>query len=730
MKIKGKFSSCVLMAVMVAGAAWGGELPESFSAPEESFPASEALEVHAATVERRAEDGITVAEGAVDITFRDLRFRADRVVLHEETKDLVADGNVILDDGPDRFQGEHLELNLETQIGFIENAQGFAQSYYFTGERIEKLGEGRYRIRGASLTTCEGSRPDWKFRSRSASLHIDNYLTTWHPSLWVKRLPVFYLPYAVFPVKRDRSTGFLVPELQINEVEGWVIKNAFFWAPRENFDATLSLDYYRNLGFGQGLETRYIISAGTSGQLDGYYIKSRDTETERWNVDFNHLQALPYDIKGRAKVNVQSDRSFGRSFGENLEERSLEKTTSNFSLARRWSAYNLVVSGQFQESLVSEEETSITRFPEVTLDRSPNRFLGTGLFWKLFVEGVKLESKKTEERPVMEEQVESDIPQDGTETVLESVVTELRTVRWYIAPEISWPYALGGWGSVTPALGYREAYYSRGLDGEALDRGGPHYRLSLEGPRLYRVFDAGGGPGQVEKFKHLIEPRVKYLYTPEVDQENVPRFDSLDSISSANRIEYSLTNTLLGKISLEEAGESTGGSGEKEAPPATRYRTKTFMRVKLFQSYDFEPEDREGEGRVSPLEWEASTYPTGTLDIIWKGNYDFDAHGVGFQNLALIWRPGAKTVFRGEWRTAKTGAPDFIDLETSFFLWNLGLEGRSRYNLDDEEFIENRGAVKYLSQCWEVRVEYIRWPDMYEYRFQVSLKGLGTILTN
>ena len=151
-------------------------------------------------------------EGAVTIRHRDMRLVADRVVYHELTKDVVADGNVVLDSGSDRLQGEHLELNLETRIGFLEHAQGFLQTYYFTGERIEKRGPDHYFLRGGSFTTCEGVLPDWSFHATSTEVTVDEYLHAWNPTLRIKKLPVLYFPYAVFPIKRDRSTGLLIPD--------------------------------------------------------------------------------------------------------------------------------------------------------------------------------------------------------------------------------------------------------------------------------------------------------------------------------------------------------------------------------------------------------------------------------------------------------------------------------------------------------------------------------------
>ena len=111
-------------------------LPGRTAAPVGKPPAAlegDEVLVSAERLERSNQERIVIGEGAVTIRHRDMRLVADRVVYSELTKGVIADGNVVLDSGSDRLQGEHLELNLDTRIGFLEHAQGFIQTYYFTG---------------------------------------------------------------------------------------------------------------------------------------------------------------------------------------------------------------------------------------------------------------------------------------------------------------------------------------------------------------------------------------------------------------------------------------------------------------------------------------------------------------------------------------------------------------------------------------------------------------------
>jgi LPS-assembly protein len=665
-----------LLIALAAPSAGGQDLSDSGGAP---------VVVHALSLDRGFEERITVAEGAVDITYGDLRLRADRVVINEETMDLIAEGNVIMDDGGSRLQGEHLEINLDRRTGFVEEGQGFAEPYYFSGRRIEKSGRDRYRVYGSTFTTCEGATPDWRFLSPDTFFKVDHYATAWHPSMWVGKAPVFYFPYAAFPLSRERATGILIPELRVNEVDGWIVKNA--------------------------LEARYITAPGTFGRFESRYIAEGDGG-EQWKVILDHQHALPYGIKGQVDLFFLSDRGDVRQFEDTLEGQAMEKITSSFFLSRTWAHFDIVFSGRYEESLLSETESTLTRFPELTVDRTQSRVGSTDLFWRLSFESAFLRSEGTESLIVLSPTAESQDDEGGQ--ILLAQESRIETARFTILPEISWPKSLGSWGSLTPSLAYSAAYYSEDLEGEARTRGIPQVALSLDGPKVFRIFDLEDRVGRIEKLKHLVEPRINYVYTPEVDQSSIPQFDLVDFVPERNRIVYSLTNTIMGKV----ASRTEGGKS----------RTDELLRVKIAQTYDFEVEEVDGEERpFSPLEWDVLSSPGRHWKIRWKGNFDFYRDEVGRQDLSLRWKSPAGTMLRGEWRTSRGGDLGFVDLWALLPLkpWHLDL--RSRYNIEEEEFIENHAFVKYSSQCWDVTTGVVFWPGEYEFRLQVGLKGIGTV---
>src|SRR5208337_4668995 len=112
------------------------------------------------------------------------------------------------------------------------------------------------------------------------------------------------------------------------------------------------------------------------------------------------------------------------------------------------------------------------------------------------------------------------------------------------------------------ALTLRDTFYTQEYDAKiaaATGRAADDIvnRKSLEGsvevrpPALSRVFDH---PWLGRKWKHVIEPRMKYDYVTGIDNDrfhlpfaNIQRFDANDVLTNTNEVEYSLVNRLYSK---------------------------------------------------------------------------------------------------------------------------------------------------------------------------------------
>src|SRR5205807_1814476 len=145
-------------------------------------------------IEDLGRDSVVVATGSVEIVRGRARLNADRVEINRETGDAVATGRVVFYDGDDRLTGQRVEYNIKTGTGVVYEGEVHAAPYYrLSGERLERLGEGLYRVQRGVFTTGEDEPPSWSFHLGSATADLEDLLYGTNVSLWVKSLPI--IPY-------------------------------------------------------------------------------------------------------------------------------------------------------------------------------------------------------------------------------------------------------------------------------------------------------------------------------------------------------------------------------------------------------------------------------------------------------------------------------------------------------------------------------------------------------
>ncbi|MBT8331216.1 MAG: LPS export ABC transporter periplasmic protein LptC, partial [Deltaproteobacteria bacterium] len=208
-----------------------------------------------------------VARGNVQISRGDILLTADLVQYDHKAQSAFARGNVVLTVGQDILSGSAMQIDLENQRGTIENASLFIKenNFHITAEKIEKTGRKTYRIEEATLTTCDGTKPSWKISARNVKIKENGSGTAAHAVLRARKVPVFYTPFFYYPARKDRQSGFLVPEFGESKRRGYQYNQPFFWAISESSDATFYAHYMSNRGIKPGAEFRYYLSEQSKG---------------------------------------------------------------------------------------------------------------------------------------------------------------------------------------------------------------------------------------------------------------------------------------------------------------------------------------------------------------------------------------------------------------------------------------------------------------------------------
>ncbi|MGZ5473473.1 MAG: hypothetical protein ACXW31_08675, partial [Thermoanaerobaculia bacterium] len=262
-------------------------------------------------------------------------------------------------------------------------------------------------------------------------------------------------------------------------------------------------------------------------------------------------------------------------------------------------------------------------------------------------------------------------------------------------------------------------------------------QVELVGPSLSKVFNRPAGG--FSRFKHVIEPRVRYIYTTDVEnQAEIARFDTVDTPFLPivqDSVEYSLTQRLIGK----EAGE---GANPREV-----------LSFALRQSVALsDPFERAGtttsafsEHRFTPLSatLRFNPYQSVTLDA----NAAFGNVSHQADSLSL----SANLVGTGERADKYLGFTYFASFDTpgldngrSQIRLNTGsslVRDRIRtdvqlnYDATERRFLEQRYLIGWSGSCYGLAVAYRRYEvfagnafeNRSSYDIAVTLKNVGTI---
>ncbi len=442
-----------------------------------------------------------VATGQVAVESGQARMFADHLEMNTETGVGVATGNVRFVTPEDDVRASRLDFNLSADQGILYEAAGTVGGrYQIAGQRVERQGPQRLRVRRGRITTCQQPRPDWEFRSPQSRIEVDRYATLSHPSFWIKGVPVLYVPYFVFPLNDERTTGFLPPNLGYSDNDGAMVRSSFFWAMTDWMDSTIGLEYLSERGVKPDAEFRYAIDPLSRGRLEATYIDDRKTGDELWRVLIQQQQEFGWGLRGLTQIDLRSEQDLVREFSNDLLQESQVRTISFGTLTKRFANRVMSVWGASYDGIPQGGSTQqFQRLPTLSYEQFLTPLLGVARF------GLAASYDRLKATDVV-----------GGATVQ----------RLDLFPSITLPWAPGPWLQLTLTAGLRGTFYDRRTtDSEAVTRELPDVRLHMAGPAWRRRFT--GGKLQ-RSWVHVMATYLDYHYVPRVGQDDLPGFETLD----------------------------------------------------------------------------------------------------------------------------------------------------------------------------------------------------------
>lgn len=318
-------------------------------------------------------------------------------------------------------------------------------TYYFRGAELE-LDETHYRIKDGLFASCPGS-PTTPHRGAStstrATLEVGRYGHFRGVSMRAQGVPVFH-PRLLWPIKRDRAAGFLVPNFGFNDRHGAYPGNRFFWPVSRSLDTTFYLDLYSENYVGIGDELRWAPPRTPVAPIGSTPSATRRPTAGSGKPSASTVQLFAGGFSIKGQIDETSDFDFFRRFERSADRNTRPDLFSFLTLSRTWGAQSVNLRSDHRRRLYETPTGQTTAPPDLVLDR-------------LAEVEYRLRSTRVGRHRCTCPWLHSPMPSgsSGPKTLKGPYG------RVDVFPTVSLLTSGLPWLSLTPALGGRETYYTK-----------------------------------------------------------------------------------------------------------------------------------------------------------------------------------------------------------------------------------------------------------------------------
>ena len=285
---------------------------------------------------------------------------------------------VILDTTGKRINADSLDINLENNHIHFHNFYEIDNDGIWIGAIEAYKKENNITLNNAIFSSCEVKDPDWKilfkrarYNTKSKELKLDD------AKIYIKDLPIFYMPYLYIPLSKQRRSGLLFPTISSDKKEGLIYSQPYFWAISKSQDLELVPQIRTNRGFGLYATYRFVDTKYSNGKIKLGYFNDKNSFSKDNNLKYKEH----YGVELFYKNNQLSSYFKGLGFENKLYiNATYFNNTDYFNLQLDDKIYHHKI-GSFYESRANFY--------------IKNSYLLAGVYLKYFKDTTKVSNKET-----------------------------------------------------------------------------------------------------------------------------------------------------------------------------------------------------------------------------------------------------------------------------------------------------------------------------------------------
>lgn len=709
------------------------------------------------------ESGAHYAQGNV-VGYQDGKtMSSDWMVYNQATQHATAGGNVVLTRQYDEVMGKWMDYYMDLDSGTLKQATILHNetTMYATADEANVLNKKQYQLTNAYMTSCDPNDPAWHIHADTASMdYYNNQVTANNMKLYAESIPVISMPYFDFPLGTERKSGFLMPELPSMQQNAAgtpqvMMGMPYYWNMAPNYDMTIEPKIYTANGFLISDQFRYKSESGGGIMYTEQVPNDWVTHQSRYYYSLTDTHNLMESITVGYDYNQVSDSNYFVDFGNIDSVANQINLPSDVYANYNPSWGNAQIKIQGYQTLnptgsyaISQNVTPVAIYetlPQATLNVKPQPIAGTGL-------NIDLKTQYSN--------FTSNTALGSTPGTLSPLQSGERTV---VYPSLTYPMQ-NSWGFVKPKFGYDYTNYQLSpYPGVQTDYSSTNLGIPITALDTGLTFERPITLGN-SSYAQTLEPRLYYLYVPQVNQSNLPvfdtapatyninqlfsenRFSGYDRTNNANDVTMGLTSRLINDNTGVEFANYGIGYRYFITPENTFLYGKDNLNNPQNQAQLFLPEPN--------LIGEIANHWSNTLSTNANVQYSTIYQNLTAYAAQLMYNPEEYKVLNARFSYTyqmpllyytpnPIGGQTFNSFENQYAVdisgqWPIYgnrwlLEGRTNYDFTVGSMLNFIGGVEYNGGCWALRAavaDYVYNVNVStgpEYYLQFELKGIGSV---
>jgi len=666
------------------------------------------LKYNASIVDTRVEENKIYLIGKAEVKYKTMHLTAEKITLDWNSNLITAEGipdtvyvrsgnpgdSVMtikwrglptLSDAGDVMRGFKMIYNYKTEKGRVIQGRTEFEGGYYLGEQMKRISKQIINISNGYFTSCDREKnPHYHFRSRRIKVIIDDKVIAKPVVLYFGHIPVAALPFVIFPNKKGRHSGVLVPTYGQSASEGRFIRGlGYYWAASDYWDTALKIDYFDRVGWVLRGDLKYKVRYLLNGSISGSFTRKNfisGGKQRRWDLIINHRHTIDPNTSFGVRGQFISDKDFYKDFSSNFDTRLNRRIRSDATFSKSWPELRMTLSANIsQERDVQTGQISQT-LPQLRFSLSQRPLFG-GSKNKNAARSFSSSRREQEQSPWYQSiyfsynsNLQNSTTRGGTRS--DGTPYPEKTTRYIthnVNLSMNTPRKLFGWLTLGQSVRYEEKWYDRYLKNQFNPQTNSVEQDTVSGFAAKRTFSYGLNSstkiygmftphiGKIQAIRHVVSPSVSFSYQPDFSD---PKWRLVDTFVDTTGKEITKERILdyVPKGARKNISFSVANLFQMKTVDGEKEKKIDLFNLNFSSSYNFEAE----KFKFSPLSSSFRASPTRNFNINMSASYDFYAYdSVRINHLRFL-----------DWDAWKRGKP----LRLTYFRIGaqLRLQGRKK----------------------------------------------------